>query len=191
VAAAEGGDNFDIINGKPVLKPKNRSDKGGPTRYGITLGSLARAYSQGVVGHSNITRLTKREANAIYRADYWKPSRAEKMPLGLCLVHYDSAVNSVVGGAAKLLQRAVNELAGANVVAIDGVIGPASLAAIGRADIGELTRKYLDVREKRYRDIADRDKSQKVFLNGWLNRLARLRAETENITGGKNDVEND
>jgi lysozyme family protein len=175
ISEAEGGANFDVINGKAVLKPKNRNDKGGPTKYGITAGSLKRAYSQGLVEHGDVAKLTKPEADRIYKENYWKPSRAENLPWGLCLVHYDAAVNSGVGGAAKLLQKAINELAGADIVAVDGVVGPASLAAALRADTDALTRKYLDVRERRYNDIAAKDFSQNVFLKGWLNRLIRLR----------------
>jgi lysozyme family protein len=177
VSAAEGGANFDVINGKPMLKPQSRNDRGGPTVYGITIGALAKAYSQGLVDHSDITKLTKTEANRIYEANYWKPSRADKMPWGLCLVHYDCAVNCGVGGAAKQLQRALNDLAETDVVGIDGVIGPASLTAIERVDWRELTKQYLAVRAFYYNGLVAKNASQGVFLKGWLNRLARLKSE--------------
>jgi lysozyme family protein len=177
VAVAEGGANFDVIGNKPVLKPQSRNDRGGPTKYGITIGALAKAYSQGIVDHNDIIKLTKPEANRIYEANYWKPSRADKMPWGLCLVHYDCAVNCGVGGAAKQLQRAMNDLAGAEVVRIDGVIGPASLAAVERVDWRELTRQYLEVRAAYYNGLVAKNSSQGVFLKGWLNRLNRLKSE--------------
>ncbi len=44
VGVAEGGANFDVMNGKPVLKRSARNDRGGPTKYGITWGTLARAH---------------------------------------------------------------------------------------------------------------------------------------------------
>ena len=83
VAVVEGGANFDVVNGKPVLKPKNRNDTGGPTNYGITWGTLAKAYSQGIVNHNDITKLSKDEADAIYEVNYWRPSRADKMQSGV------------------------------------------------------------------------------------------------------------
>lgn len=180
VAVSEGGANFDVVNGKPVLKPKSRNDRGGPTNYGITIGTLSKAYSQGIVDHNDIVLLTKSEANKIYEQNYWKPSRADKMPWGLCLVHYDCAVNCGVGGAAKQLQRALNELAGSSVVSVDGVVGPKSLEAIGRVDLSLLIAKYLEVRTAYYHGLVAKNPSQGDFLNGWLNRMERIRREVAN-----------
>jgi lysozyme family protein len=129
------------------------------------------------VNHADITKLTRQEANEIYRENYWKPSRADKMQWGLCLVHYDCAVNSGVGGAAKMLQRSLNELAGSEVARVDGIIGPDSLTAIGRVDVDALTRKYLEVREAFYYALVSRDPGQSGFLTGWLNRVNGLRKE--------------
>ena len=177
VGISEGGANFEIVNGKPILKPNSRADRGGPTKYGITWGTLAAAYSQGIVDHSDITALTKTEANKIYEANYWRPSRSDKMQWPLCLCHYDCAVNAGVGGAAKQLQRAVNEIAGKNIVSIDGVIGPATLKAIDALDAKKLFDSYLSVRESFYRGLVAKTPSQGAFLNGWLKRLERVRKE--------------
>jgi lysozyme family protein len=177
VGIAEGGANFNIVNGKPVLKPNSRNDRGGPTKYGITWGTLAKAYSQGLVNHNDITRLTKPEADAIYEAMYWRPSRSDKLPWGLCLVHFDCAVNSGVSGAGKLLQRSVNDLLTARKITVDGIIGPDSLLAVGEVPLDALTARYLDVREMFYRGLVAKDPGQGTFLPGWLNRLKRLRRE--------------
>lgn len=176
VGIAEGGANFTIVDGKPVLKKSARNDRGGPTKYGITWGTLARAYSQGIVDHNDITRLTRPEANRIFEAFYWIPSRADRMPWGLCLAHFDTAVNSGVGGAGKLLQRAVNDLS-IRKITVDGIIGPDSLRAIGDLDLMTLTRQQMIVREAFFRGLVTRDPGQGVFLQGWLNRVNRLRRE--------------
>jgi len=177
VGIAEGGANFSIVNGKPVLKPNSRNDRGGPTKYGITWGTLAKAYSQGLVNHNDITRLTKPEADAIYEAMYWRPSRSDKLPWGLCLAHFDCAVNSGVSGAGKLLQRSINDLLTARKITVDGIIGPDSLRAVGEVPLDALTARYLDVREMFYRGLVAKDPGQGTFLPGWLNRLKRLRRE--------------
>lgn len=173
VSAVEGGANFTVVNGKPVLKPSSRSDTGGPTKYGITWGTLGKAYSDGIVEHNDITRLTKEEATAIYRANYWIPCKADKMKWGLCLVHYDCAVNCGIVGAGRQLQKALNAL-GAG-LAVDGSVGPKTLAAIEQYDTNRLVKKYIEVREAYYRGIVSRNPRQKVFLNGWLRRLETIR----------------
>jgi lysozyme family protein len=175
VAVAEGGANFNVIDGKPVLKPNAVNDMGGPTKYGITWGTLSKAYSQGVVEHNDIVILTKDEANRIYQANYWIPSRADKMPWGFCLVHYDCAVNCGVNGAGKQLQRAVNNLGGK--LGIDGVIGPLSLEAINNYNLAVLIKEYCNVREDFYRGLVLKNPSQGVFLNGWLRRVNTIRTE--------------
>lgn len=173
VAEAEGGANFTVQNGKPVLKRKSRADRGGPTKYGITWGTLGKAYSQGIVDHNDIVKLTREEAQAIYRANYWVPSRADKMRWGLCLVHYDCAVNCGVGGAGKQLQRAMRNL-GANIT-IDGAVGPKTLAAIAEYPTEMVVEEYLRVREAFYRGLVSKDHNQGNFLQGWLNRLEKIR----------------
>ncbi len=135
VGIAEGGANFNIVNGKPVLKPNSRN------------------------------------------AMYWRPSRSDKLPWGLCLVHFDCAVNSGVSGAGKLLQRSVNDLLTARKITVDGIIGPDSLRAVGEVPLDALVSRYLDVREMFYRGLVAKDPGQGTFLPGWLNRLKRLRRE--------------
>jgi lysozyme family protein len=177
VGVSEGGKNFYEVNGKPVLFEKSKNDRGGPTAYGITWQTLSAAYSQGLVDHNDIVKFKREEAYKIYERRYWIPSRSDKMEWGLCLVHFDTAVNFGVGGAAKLLQRAINDLAGAAIVTVDGVIGPASLNAIERVSLDAICDKYLKVREAAYHGFVARDKGQGDFLKGWMNRLARVRKE--------------
>ena len=173
VAEAEGGANFTVVNGKPVLKPRSRADRGGPTKYGITWGTLGKADSQGITDHNDITQLTREEARAIYQAFYWAASKADKMRWGLCLVHYDCAVNSGVGGAAKQLQRALRNL-GAGVT-IDGAVGPKTMGAIAEHPTEAVAQEYLRVREAFYRGLVSRDPKQGNFLQGWMNRLEKIR----------------
>ena len=183
VAIAEGGDNFSIVNGKPVLNPKAQYDKGGFTRMGVTWGALSTAYAQGIVDHNDITRLTKNEVLTIFKTNYWHPSRSDKMAWGLCLIHFDCAINCGVFGAAKQLQRALNNLgqqSRGQQLSVDGVIGPLTLAAITEASGVE--EAYLKVREAYYRGLVQSTPTQGANLNGWLNRLKRIRKEL-NING--------
>ena len=172
ISAIEGGANFNVIKGKPVLKEKSKNDTGGPTKYGITWGTLCRAYSQGIVAHADITQLTQDEARLIYKANYWTASKADRMKWGLCLVHFDTAVNSGVSGAGKLLQATLNGMG--EKLSEDGIVGPKTLAAIDRHEVNDIIRAYLKMRKALYQKIVDRDPRQKVFWNGWMNRLRAI-----------------
>ena len=66
-------------------------------------------------------------------------------------------------------------------IADDGVIGPNTLGWLNKAlhegTEGDLIEMILDRREDFYDEIVDYDNSQLVFLNGWKNRISKLRAE--------------
>lgn len=173
VGVSEGGKNFDVVDGKAVLNAKNKNDKGGPTAYGITWQTLNAAYASQQVSHNDITKLTKAEADLIYRARYWIPSKAGQMPWGLCLIHYDNAVNAGVGQAAKHLQQAINACGGG--INVDGKIGPLTLAAMNACNQQKLEGEYLGIRAQFYKNIASRNPAQNAFLKGWLNRIERVK----------------
>ena len=67
----EGGQNFTVVNGKPVIKGAAKADAGGATAYGVTWATLKTAYKQGIVGHDDICKLTPDEAKLIYKKNYW------------------------------------------------------------------------------------------------------------------------
>lgn len=72
----------------------------------------------------DIRSLTRDDAVAIYHRDYWRPVRGDEVPYRLALVLFDIQVNG--GHPVTWLQQALG-------VTADGVFGPATLAAIGRA----------------------------------------------------------
>ncbi|MCQ4763214.1 glycoside hydrolase family 108 protein [Cloacibacillus evryensis] len=160
------------------------NDRGGATNMGITAGTLARAYKQGIVKHQNIKALTRAEAAEIYRVLYWRPSKADKMPEPLCMLHFDAAVNHGLGGAAKLMQKTINNYAakaGLKLsVAVDGELGPKSMAALDacirhKNNLRLICEIYINEREKYFRAIVAANPSQACFLKGWLNRIAKNR----------------
>src|SRR5688500_15627468 len=57
-------------------------DPGGPTKFGITLETLARA-RKAAVDAEDVRTLDRAEAGAIYRALYWDVVRADELPAGL------------------------------------------------------------------------------------------------------------
>lgn len=73
----------------------------------------------------DIANLTVDDSSAIYRRDYWTRAGCQSMPAPIAMLVFDSAVNNGVAEAVRWLQAAVG-------VAADGVVGPATLAAVAR-----------------------------------------------------------
>lgn len=153
------------------------ADKGGKTNMGITEGTLINAYAKGIVPHKDIKKLTREEAANIYKVNYWIPSKASEMPYPLCLLHFDAAVNSGLGGAAKQLQRTINRVKGL-VLKVDGVVGPATLKEVKLIPSDNLIffcGELLKTRKEYFETIVRNNPKQKVFLKGWLNRIEKLK----------------
>lgn len=182
-------DNFErsldfVFNSEGGLSD-HPADKGGLTNLGITQSTLDRARLEINGLPSSVRNLTRAQAGEIYCVLYWEASKADMMPYPLCTLHFDAAVNHGVGGAAKLLQRTVNNYAakaGIDVqVDVDGAVGPKTLSALCqcldlKGNVSLICEIYCNEREKLYRAIVKNDPTQDDFLQGWLNRLERNRA---------------
>ena len=129
-------------------------DKGGETKYGIS----KRAYP-----NLDIKNLTLEQAKQIYYKDYWLKSKADKMPPKLSIIHFDTAVNTGVNTANKILQKALNKQ-GFNLT-VDGIIGNKTLSAVKNADIDRLIADYTIERNKYYLRTGNTR-----YLKGWVNR---------------------
>lgn len=81
---------------------------------------------------------------------------------------FDTAVNMGISRAARFLQDALTILG--EKVAIDGKVGPATIAAANRVNPVLLVRILNILQGARYLDIVRADPSQRTFLNNWLNR---------------------
>lgn len=147
------------------------ADTGGATNYGITDAT----YDAWLGRDGDVRDITHGEVRSIYRRFYWEPGRCEALPPAVRLVHFDGCVNHGVGLAARMLQRAAG-------VQDDGIIGPVTLAAVGRMPPGQLVAMVLRERVRLYHLRAARVPGQQVFLAGWMTRLVRVAAWT--IAGG-------
>lgn len=149
------------------------ADSGGETMWGVTIGTLKAWRGDRNISEEDVRRLTLEEARKIYVELYWKPSRADKLPEKVKDCHFDTAINCGVETAAKLLQKSLVAL-GHNVI-VDGVIGKRTIAACFLCNDADLVEEYLSQREKYYIRISTRNPKLKVFLQGWLNRLDKIR----------------
>ncbi len=147
------------------------SDRGGPTNKGI----LQRGYDwyrrRKGLPSADVRDILNAEVADIYLNDYWLAGRCDRMPWPVSLAHFDACVNTGVTQATKFLQRSVG-------TRDDGVIGPLTLAALAsaleRESPGALAAWLARQRIPFYRALAKRDPDQRVFLQGWINRVVAL-----------------
>lgn len=126
------------------------TDSGGETNWGIS----KRAYP-----NLDIKNLTKEDAKAIYKRDYWDRNKCHLLPSGLDYVHFDTAINAGGGCAAKILQQAAG-------VAVDGKIGPMTIRAAKDVTPAE----YLLHRMYFYCQLVRNKHNQAKYIGGWSNR---------------------
>jgi lysozyme family protein len=147
-------------NRRAVGYVNDPTDRGGETKFGV---------AKNANPDLNIARLTWDGAKAVYYVRYWLAAKCDKLPPRVAVLHYDGAVNHGIKRANAFLQRAAG-------VAPDGAIGPVTLAKIARLDQIQLAHNICNQREQFYRQIVRNNPSQVKYLNGWLRRIAEMRA---------------
>lgn len=148
---------FDALIGNEGGYSFNANDPGGETMWGITARVARR---NGYLGDMKL--LSRDTAKGIYEHEYWAPARCDDLPPALRFQMFDAAVNSGVEQATLWLQRAVD-------VAADGVIGPATLAAV-RAQDQVVVGILFDAQRLDF--MTDRP-TWGAFGRGWAKRIAR------------------
>jgi lysozyme family protein len=109
----------------------------------------------------DIKNLTRTQAIAIYRRDFWEAAKCDKLAPVVAFQLLDGAVNSGIKQATRWLQRAVK-------VADDGMIGSMTLAAIRATDQNDIAYRFNADRI----DFMTRLKNWPVHGAGWMRRIA-------------------
>jgi lysozyme family protein len=139
------------------------ADIGGATNKGVTTGTYNEYRRRKGMPSQSVRLITQAEVEEIYQDMYWYPSNSDLMVRALAIVHFDTAVNFGVGGATLFLQETLGVVA-------DGAFGPMTRAALERSNNSTTARRYVQGRiDYRYLRV-QQSPSQRVFLNGWLNR---------------------
>ena len=152
----------------------NPNDLGGATNKGITQRTYNSFRIKKRLATKSVKYITDTEVHEIYEIMYWKPCKAELMKLPLAVVQFDTAVLFGVGGAVKFLQEALG-------VTADGIFGPGTAAALQANNNKQTAKKMTEKRIVFHNKRVAENPSQKVFLQGWLNRASQLRAFIENL----------
>ncbi|ODT68572.1 MAG: hypothetical protein ABS75_20105 [Pelagibacterium sp. SCN 63-23] len=144
------------------------ADPGGATNMGITHKTLARWRRVSPwwdLPKTEVQRLTRAEASDIYRALYWDLCRAGDLPPGIDLALFDYAVNSGPDRAIRALQALLG-------VAVDGLVGPLTIAAAAQANAAQIVNALSDRRLGFLRGLV----SFSIFGRGWTSRVTAIRA---------------
>lgn len=151
----------------------HKDDRGGPTKYGISA-----RFMESVTGEPwderRISAITKEQAASIYYEHFWLKAKCDQMPDLVDRKLFDTAVNLGITAAAKILQRAIRSVGSPDPIKDDGIVGRKTIIAAGLAcqggDSSALLAAMRSEQACYYRSIVARNKSQIVFLNGWLRR---------------------
>lgn len=127
------------------------------TKYGIA----ANTY-----GHLDIKNLTRAQAIAIYKKDYWDVANLDRVPAGLDYPICDFNINSGVKRSVSTLQKILG-------VKQDGVMGTGTIQAIENypRPLEELIDRYMDARWAYMQKL----RTFKTHKNGWKKRIADVR----------------
>lgn len=156
-------------------------DRGGPTKFGITIKTLAR-YRGLTATVQDVQELEVQEARAIYEKLYIRDPEFDQIlglnqPIGLEVI--DTGVNCGVVTAGIMLQRVLNafNMKGQHYhnLKLDGVCGMKTRRALmiflaRRKREGEtiMLRALNALQGERYISIAERDEEQEANVYGWF-----------------------
>jgi lysozyme family protein len=135
-------------------------DPGGMTNLGVTRA----VWSEWLGRPASVKEMTELTALAVapmYKRKYWDAVNGDELPDGIDHCVFDFAVNSGVGRAAKLLQSCLG-------VAVDGQIGPKTLAAAKAANAKKVIELYGLARLTFLKSLPH----WPVYKNGWSTRVA-------------------
>lgn len=151
----------------------NPNDRGGATNFGIT---EAVARSNGYQG--DMRQMPREFAFKVYLKQYVEaPGFSLMLPMSEKIVAelVDTGVNMGPAVAGKFLQRALNVLQDAHKLAVDGICGAATRAALQaylkrRPDDGEavLLKALNCLQGTRYIELVEGRERNRSFIFGWL-----------------------
>ncbi|MBV1866310.1 MAG: N-acetylmuramidase [Marinosulfonomonas sp.] len=159
------------------------SDPGGPTKYGVTLGTLRRLKldltRDQKIDRDDVLAMTRLRARDIYIRDYFKRPRLDTLPQVLQASVFDMYVNAGAN-AVEILQRLLRDMG--QMITVDGIVGPQTAGAAELAHAAapkHLVDAYGIARRNYYYRIADRRAGSRKYARridggkgGWI-----LRAE--------------
>lgn len=181
----------EIIRRESSAYTDHPADRGGPTKYGITLATLKAWYRRmgrkDVPTVAKLRELTEKEATAIYHAMFVADPGYEQIDSDeLRALVVDCAVQHGQDNATVFVQKSISGLA------VDGSFGPKTAAAVNAEPVRRLFASILALRCASYGQLITRDpvrveaqkagyRLQAENAHGWANRLAEFIAESATL----------
>jgi lysozyme family protein len=171
----------------------DRDDPGGATKFGVTLGTMRRLGldldRDGQVTAADVRKLSRAQAADIFIDHYFTRTRVADLPEILQASVYDMYVNAG-SNAVRILQRLIRDMR--IDVAVDGVIGPKTIAAAKRAAEAapdHLADAYGIARRSYYYALADARPASRKFARrldggkgGWIVRAEEFISPRYHLT---------
>jgi lysozyme family protein len=168
-------------------------DPGGATKYGVTLGTMRRLGldldRDGRVTAADVRRLTRAQAAEIFVEHYFVRTRVAELPEVLRASVFDMYVNAGAN-AVRLLQRMLRDMR--IEVAVDGVIGPQTIAAARTAVAaapGRIADAYGIARRNYYYALAEGRPASRKYARrrdggkgGWIVRAEEFISPAFHLT---------
>nr|WP_213396126.1 holin-associated N-acetylmuramidase [Yoonia sp.] len=156
-------------------------DPGGPTKYGVTIHTMRRLgldlTGDGRIDATDVQQLDRAQAVTIFVEHYYHRPRIDRLPQMIQASVFDMYVNAGAN-AVRILQRLLVDMR--IPVAVDGVIGPQTIAAGTRAAEAapdHLADAYGIARRNYYYALADRRPASRKYARkrdggkgGWITR---------------------
>lgn len=163
--------NFDLAFAQIIDIEKgfvnHPADRGGPTKYGITIKTLS-SWRKKTCTIDDVKNLTLNEAKQIYKDWYWDAVKGDSIrSYVVAFSLFDRAVNSGAPISIKLAQKVIG-------VTQDGKIGPQTINALNSFPENTFIEKWAAETRAFYGRLIASDPTQEVFKNGWENRVKEL-----------------
>ncbi len=171
-------------------------DPGGATKYGVTIGTVARLGldldGDGRITPEDVKRLTKAQARDIFVDHYFHRPGIAKLPKPIQASVFDMYVNAGAN-AVKILQRLLNDMGQA--ISVDGAIGPQTIEAAHIA-YGAAPEHPADAygiaRRNYYYALADRRPASRKYARrrdggkgGWIVRAEEFISPRYHLSAGE------
>lgn len=153
-----------------------------PTNVGITYKTLIDAHydvdGDGDVDLADLWALTPDKARVIYEPRYWTSAHCHELPVSVAIAHFDTAVNTGVGRACKILHDALG-ISKQNPGY--GTFGPLTKSLVAQTPPLVLLNQQTFARLEFYDMLVGVRKEKGPALKHWLYRTLKCRRYAQGV----------